>query len=230
MTPEGRILTITPSEVIRIILVSRSGPDPFFSREGQRQHRRVIRDLKSQPGKVFQGFESSGPFDARNQEIQAEKTSQIPLGRSILLRARNDALIGENTCLEIKPGPIKGRYLLQSALGCMAHSGSNGEKPTEGLIHLYRGGATFHLDKGARPLWPRLRTLSRQAAVISDIQNRLDKDLIHKKRRQLCLFETRLTLEEIKDLSNRSIRIRRGFDRVLKNVLTELPHYVHRLS
>lgn len=230
MSPETKPLTITPSGIIRIILVSRSGVDPLFSREGQRQHRRVIRDLKSQPGKVFPGFESPGPFDVRNQEIQAEKISQIPLGQFVLLRARNDALIGENTCLEIKPGPFRQRYSLQSALGCMTCSGSDGERPVEGLIHLYRGGATFHLEEGARPLWPRLKTLSRQAAVISDIQAKLDQDLIYKKRQQLCLFETRFTPEEIEALSNRSIRVRRGFDRVLENILIELPRYVHRLS
>lgn len=160
--------TITPSEVI---LVIRGGPpkntDPEASRAGIRAHQEVRRRIeRGEPPPCLRGIEKNDP--------EFEKSLRREIGpNGLTLSARADVMT-RGAVIEIKPKPLKGRHLLQTAMEC-----ATGRKTT-GVVYLYDGGGNgpgeaVVIPDGAQDLWPKLEGIAREARKILDLQGQIDE-------------------------------------------------------
>jgi hypothetical protein len=231
---------ITPRDVVFVARAQRPSGNSASAQRGIEEHRKVVNQLQSSPGSVFPGFERRSPLDLRGRTIEPEKTVQAPVNsRSpLVVRARADAFVPaqngrRSLIVEIKPGPATPNDLLQTSLTQKTFAKARRE-PVEALLITYRDGQVHHLPHSTQNSQDHRRLLL-QATVIRNGQRTLDEDARTKKRkkgksRQAELFELKsLSPEETRNIAQRSIRVRRGFDRTIKKVLSSLTAQAKRV-
>lgn len=166
MSEKGK--TITPSE---IIFVCNGGPPDSIDREairrGMEAHQRITNEIVQ--GRIPSGLQRMGvSLESMTRE---RRVSRIIGPEGLCLNAQCD-LINPKVVIELKPGrEIRGRYLLQAAVGVIASG-----KETDAIVFLYESGeATLIRREKISECQPKILEIARAARVILDNQARVDE-------------------------------------------------------
>ncbi|OGL53244.1 hypothetical protein A3K55_02000 [Candidatus Shapirobacteria bacterium RBG_13_44_7] len=193
---------ITASEIIRVIEGFPPQYNPEAARRGIEAHKRIIGGMKSgQIPEILQRAGVRGP-------VRGEVREEVKLFDDLTLGARIDAE-DERTNIELKPGDLRGRHLLQTAAGCRARG--NGL----GVVYFYDHERVAVLEDGGGEVWEDIGVMAAEARRILDIQAEFDngKRSMNPQRRR--------------ELGQEAIDIRRGsFDPRVERVLGTLTRRV----
>ncbi|MBP6989450.1 hypothetical protein KBB48_01595 [Candidatus Shapirobacteria bacterium] len=160
--------TITPSE---IIYVYNNGPPDNIDRDairrGMEAHRRITNEIVQ--GKIPLALQRAGVIS--NLMVREKRVSKEIGPHGLCLNAQCD-LINPRVVIELKPGrEIRGRYLLQAAIGVIASG-----KETDAIVFLYESGeATLIRREKISECQPKILEIARAARVILDNQARVDE-------------------------------------------------------
>lgn len=156
---------ITISEILYVI---NGGPpaniDPEAAKRGIAAHKKVAEEIVS--GVIPPTLRKVG----LGPPVEKEKRLATDVGEGLSLHARAD-LIGEGITVDLKPGLLRGRYLLQVAATCAAR-----DEKSKGVIFLYRSRETYLMPDGGECARPEIEALAHGARRILDIQQELENN------------------------------------------------------
>lgn len=157
--------TISPSEIIFVLVGERPIGWNEAARRGMERHRMILNDVVT--GRMV-------PRELKDLHMRSPLKKEITFKKSLdcglILGSRID-LMSPDTVVDLKPGQIKMRQVLQVAYGCMA-SGL-----TDGAVYLYEKKQVYQLQGGGFEMWGHLSLMAAIARRILDI------DTIFKEKR-----------------------------------------------
>ena len=154
--------------ISEILFVLNGGPpmidDPESAKRGIRAHKEATERIVG--GDIPPSLQRAG----LRVPIVREKLFETDVGDGLLLRARAD-LAGDGLTVDLKPGEIRGRQLLQVAATCAAR-----ETKGAGAVYLYQSGQTYLIDDGGESARPEIEAMAKASRRILDIQSSLENN------------------------------------------------------